>query len=918
MTDTMETPILTTKLYRPPPRAGLVPRARLCRELDAGLQRGHKLTLVAGPAGCGKTTLVSEWIHMRDLAVAWVSLDGNEDDPVRFWTYVVSALQRADPALGRTVAPVLRAPQHPAIDNLTIALINDLAERLRGVTTPLILVLDDYHTITTPEIHAALDLFIDHLPPSLHVILTSRSEPPLSLSRFRGRGQLTEITPADLRFTLEETQRLLNAELALDLADEEISALSERTEGWAVGLQLAALSLQRQATGDRRASIRAFTGNDRLIADYLVDEVLERQPAHIRGFLLETSILDRISSDLCDVLTERQDSRQIIARLDADNLFVIPLDSRRTWYRYHHLFAGLLRHRLAAQTTPERVAMLHRRASDWHAEAGFAEAAISHALRAGDRDRAVVLITEHIQPALLRGELRLAHHWLSALGEDMLKNHPILCIAQAWSTMSQSIELCRQWLVQAESLAEETRAGEDQSVVAHAAALRVAIARTTEAPPKQILALCRKALAATPAADSELRALVTFWMGQTALTLGDAKAAERAFTQVNRIERQSGNRTTTLAMNGIRAWRRLSEGRLTAAAAICRETLQAFVEPAEEAGKPYPMACYPYIVLGQVHLAWNELETATRYLTRGTELGALTTTERPVRDEGAAALARIHGIHGDFERGFALLAETETTSRLWLPEGGEIPMHRARLWLLKARIENDSRALAQAGAWAEMLSVDHPHDYAQDRLTRIEIRIEQQRRQSEPELEPVLQALDAELDRAKAVDHLRWRIEALTLKALALQVQRREAPAVAALVEALALAGPEHFVRHWLDRGSPMAQLLARVRDHARVGAYVRELPAEMPGDTDRSAQREAPPAAAPTGDPDGPIEPLTPREREILKIIAGGATNAEIAQDLHISMNTVKTHITHIFGKLGATHRTEAVARGRELALLD
>jgi LuxR family maltose regulon positive regulatory protein len=944
----MTTALLTTKLYIPPVRpdpstglrASLVPRPRLVERLNQGLLRQsggfvRKLTLISAPAGFGKTTLVGAWIHQHDgLRAAWVSLDEGDNDPQRFWAYVVAALQTVDPALGQAQSSALQSPQPPPLEAIATALINDLAEKSNGELSPLILVLDDYHTITTSKIHRSLDFFLNHLPQGFHLVITTREDPPLSLPRLRGRGQLMEIRAADLRFTPEEATQLFNAVMDLDLPMEDVTILSDRTEGWAVGLQMAALSLQRETQSDRHKFVRAFAGDNRLVADYLADEVLARQPPYLRTFLLQTSILERLCGPLCDALTGGDKSQSILRDLEQANLFIVPLDHRRHWYRYHLLFADLLRARLKEECTPEAIAALHHRASAWYAREGFWADAIAHALQAADDERAAGLITQSALPALLRGEFVLVERWLDALPEDTVRARPILCIARAWCILPTSTNQTKQWIQEAEaSLADSLESHIRTLVIAHAAALRVSIARANEAPPSRIVALCQEALNKIPESDTELHALVAFWMGHASLDLGDDAAADQAFELVTRVQRDSENHTITLVMAGLRAWTHLNRGHLHTAAALCREALQTIIEPAERAGQRLPMACYIYIVLGQVCWQWNDREQAASYLEHGIELGELTLIERPILIEGYCALARLRSVEGDFEAALALMDKAEQTMRLTQGEAGFIPAHRVGIWLRQARAgqargEDDTHSLDRAIAWADehfLQQSEADSAASQWPLTLsgpptlssfVQVRIAQYHTYGTPDLEPLLAMLDEQIQRAEGSERIAWQIEVLILKALVLQAQGQSTRAVEPLERALTIAKPERFVRMFLDHGAPIRVLLKQVaRENPAVREYACDLLITLEAEEGGEQPTQKPLTSA---EATVLVEPLTPRELEVLAVIATGASNPEIARKLHITVNTVKRHITNIFGKLGVSRRTQAVARGRELELID
>ncbi len=423
--------LLTTKLYVPPLRPGLVPRPRLIELLDEGVTR--KLTLISAPAGFGKTTLISEWIQQCGRPVAWLSLDGGDNDPVHFLAYIIAALQTIVANVGENIPSALQSPQPPPIESLLTGLINEIADASDSASYPFALILDDYHVLEAQPIHAALIFLLDHLPAQMHLIITTREDPPLPLARWRARGQMTEIRAGDLRFREAEAAAFLNQAMGLELASDDIAALEARTEGWIAGLHLAALSLQGHA--DRADFIRSFAGDDRHVMDYLVGEVLSLQPESVQRFLLHTSIMERMCGPLCDAVMDGDEtsggSQDILERLEQANLFIVPLDNRRQWYRYHHLFADLLRTRLRREV-PERIPDLHRRASDWYEQNELITEALGHALAAEDFEQAAGLVAGNALPMLMRGEVATVQDWLDALPKEIVRSHPRLCIDKAW------------------------------------------------------------------------------------------------------------------------------------------------------------------------------------------------------------------------------------------------------------------------------------------------------------------------------------------------------------------------------------------------------------------------------------------------------------------------------------------------------
>jgi LuxR family maltose regulon positive regulatory protein len=423
----MAVPILRTKLYIPHIRRGLVARPGLVAKLKEGRRPGNRLTLLSAPAGFGKTTLLSEWTASTDRLAAWVSLDEGDNDPTRFWAYVIAALQTIEADVGQSALAMLRSPQPPVIEPVLIHLINDIAT----IPERLVLILDDYHVIQAQAIHEALAFLLDHLPPQLHLVIASRADPPLPIALFRGRGQVIELRQAQLRFTFDEAAAFLSQVTGLSLAADDIAALTARTEGWIAGLQMAAVSMRGQDAERIPGFVAALTGSHQYIADYLSDEVLSQQDENVRVFLLQTSILDHMTGPLCDAVTDQSGGQQTLEGLEATNLFVVSLDDERSWFRYHHLFASLLRQRLQ-QIQPGAVPELHRRASVWYERNGLLVEAIKHALQADDLKRVEWLVAHRVLTMIYYGELATLMEWLEALPHSAVRSRPWLGVAYAW------------------------------------------------------------------------------------------------------------------------------------------------------------------------------------------------------------------------------------------------------------------------------------------------------------------------------------------------------------------------------------------------------------------------------------------------------------------------------------------------------
>lgn len=957
----MTTPLLTTKLYIPPVRPELVSRPRLIRQLNMGLRQSggftRKLTLISAGAGFGKTTLLSDWVRRIEQPVAWLSLDQGDNDPRRFWRYVIAALQTVEGAIGEIAQAALQssgfadADTLPPLDTLVTALINDVAE----LPEPLVLVLDDYHVIKTEPIHNSLNFLLEHLPSQMHLVLTTRADPPLCLSRRRGRLELTEIRAADLHFTTKEAAELLNTCMDLDLSAQDVAELKNRTEGWIVGLQMAALSLQGRA--DKHDFVTAFAGDDRYIVDYLVEEVLRRQPSHIETFLLQTSILARLCGSLCDAVTEGENGQALLDHLEQSNVFITPLDNRRHWYRYHHLFADLLRKRLRQSVGAQCLALLHLRASRWYEHEGFFAEAVSHALAAPDLEHAAALIEQHAPDIASHGEIVLARSWLESLPENVIRSSPFLCLLR--SSYEESIELVEQWLQNAER-AWTTRSSrmDEQGVSDRVAQVRfsgwVASARAFLSlqrgdPLQEVIEFSRQALEHIPEDDLlyNLRARSNLFMtlGCAYWDIEDEKAANQAFAEARRIGEAIEHYSTSIRAARNQARIAYDRGQLHRATAICQAVLQSVIEPSEQVGRPLPVAGRLYMLLGSILLEQNDLEGASHALTKGREMIELT-QETLARKNGYLALARLKQAQGDVAGAFDLIervkqlrteADPEVAAlrgQLWLSQAeydlrhlasvtrlaadanSEAAALRMRFWLSQA--ERDSHYLAVAARFAEkrQIKLDRKEQSKAEQFALVRLLIAQHRARTpargQPGLQTLFQFLNRQFEIAEEEERTGRMIEALILQSLALQVQDDDNRALSALQRALTLAEPEGFVRIFVDEGTHMAALLYQAAERGISPEYAGRLLAAFPDAAPRPGDRLH------TSEIQSQmVEPLSERESEVLQLIAAGLTNRQIAQKLFLSPNTIRVHASNIYGKLGVHNRTQAVARARRLGIL-
>ncbi len=917
--------ILKTKLHIPPSRSDAASRARLTAQLNAGWRTGFRLLLVSAPAGYGKTTLLSAWA--REQPAAWLSLDEGDNDPARFTAHLIAALQTREPSVGQDVLDALRALQPPPLESLYVALVN----QLDAVASPLALVLDDYHLITSLPIHQAMTFLLDHLPGQMRVVIATRSDPLLPLARLRGRGHLLELRQDDLRLTPDEAAQFFQETMGLTLSTDDVATLTARTEGWAAGLQMAALSLRGRA--DASAFIQEFGGGHRYILEYLLEEVLTRQPEAIQTFLMKTSVLDRLSGPLCDaVLGEdapgQGNAQAILDEFERANLFIIPLDDGRRWYRYHRLFADLLRQRLRQVADAETIAALYLRASAWYEREGLIAEAVTCALAAPDYEYAAALVERHVLPFFYRSETVLVYTWLKALPEAVLRDRPLLCAvyASCLAIVTPSADTYQQaetWLNTAEkALATAPPANIDEAS-GFVLKFRAYLARFRGAPPAEVIALSRQALERLPEGNTWFHSALYYNLGATYWDLGDEAAAIQAWKMCRTVGEACGDLFNALAAVHALAIVAFLYGQLREAAAICRDALESIVVPAERHGRSLPISGVLHVTLGIIHLFRNELPEAEAALTRGLALLVLTASTY-TRLEGHFALARLKQAQGDEAGAMEVLRQAEhlyalrgsSDDRLPFYQGpSHVAAYRARLWVQQAHY--NPQRLDDAIRWARErnLKLDSErYNAAQFVLARL-IVAQHQRRDERPlfSLTELSDFLTRQLGAAQRYNAIGWQVEVFILQALIHHLRGDASQALVALQQALSLAEPEGYARTFLDEGPPMADLLRlgtqrQVWRSPRLEAYANRLLRAFPDFGNKPS--------VPSPSPDL-IEPLSERELEVLRLIEDGFSNRQIAEALIVTVGTVKSHLHNIYGKLGVERRTEAIARARDLHLL-
>ena len=890
----MVSTLLATKLYRPRPTSSLVARPRLTQRLDDGLQAGHRLILVVAPAGYGKTTLVVDWLGQSGFASAWLQLDEADNDPVRFFTYVVASLQTLHPQMGQSLLDALHRGPPESAEALAHPLINDLS----AVDGPVLLALDDYHLIRAGLVQDAMAVLVEHAPPDVHWILLTRVDPPFPLPRLRVRGQMTEIRSTDLRFTPEEMTAFLNSVHGLNLAAEQIDALESRTEGWAAGVQLAALSLEGCSPEQAAQFIQAFGGSHRYVIDYLGDEVLRRQPDEVQSFLLQTSILDRLCGPLCDaVLGEPRDSAQMLVELERSNLFLIPLDDERKWYRYHHLFSDLLFQRLK-QMQPDSLAELYLRAALWLEQNGQLESAVGYALKAQDYALATRLMIEVKTRLWNRGEIRPLLHWLGTMPEEVIRVDPELSVSYAASlTLAGYFDIAEDWLRATE---DGLRTVAEPELHETTRAVRLFSYRSVSARYRGdfagAIALAQQAWAGIQGQDPRSRGVVLLFLGQAHFYAGNIGAAEQVLSEAIQANLASGHHMAYVNSCYLLGLLRVLQGRLTAARAINEQTARWVQERDTPVYAGAEHAC-----LGDLFREWNQLEAAGLEIQEGLEL-AEAGDHIMFLTEVYLTRIRLALSQRDWDSAWSYLSKAEKAVRR-CPTSVEL--QTLRTW--QARLHLAQGNLREAGAWASTRSalsagpLDLQQEFELLTLARVWL--------AEGKTEQATSLLERIRSGADSAGRYGRALEAQMLQALADQAAGKEAQALQKLARVLAQAEPEGYVRLFLEEREPMARLLQR----AVAGGITPAYSSKLLGATELEHKGAGAKAAAQTP----LVEPLSERELEVLHLVAAGLSNREIADRLIVSVRTVKKHVQNIHEKLGVHSRTAAVARARELNLL-
>ena len=922
----VSSPVLATKLFVPAPRPQLVARPRLAEQLDTTLAAGHRLTLVSAPAGFGKTTVLSDWLttleqRQTHTRFGWVSLDDGDNDLTRLLTHVVAALQRVGLDADHALLESLHAASTTSV--LT-AIVNDAARASEDAPgEQWILVLDDYHVIGAPDVHEAVTFLLDHLPGQLHLVIATRSDPPLPLARLRSRGQLTEVRAADLRFTTDEAREFLNRVMGLALTAADVDALDDRTEGWIAGLQLAALSLRGVAERAEVAGfIEAFTGSHRFVIDYLADEVLARQPAQVRDFLLRTAVLDLLTGPLCDAVTGRDDGARTLEDLERGNLFLVPLDTQRSWYRYHHLFGDVLRARLLAEHSDE-VPGLHKRASAWYASHGLVPDAVRHALAAEDFNRAAFLMEEGL------GELRRTRQdavqlgWIRALPDSVVRRSPVLSIVSAWSMlMAGDLDAVEPRLDDAE--AALAAGAQDLDLAAtwaetedlRTAPATVSVFRASLAQARGDVAgtarHARRALDLAGPEDHVVRGGGGGFLGLAAWAAGDVQKALVTFSQAARSLHAAGNLVDELDSTVVLADMWVASGRPGRARQLYEQALQT----ATAGGEPFPRATADlHVGLAELDRELDDFASAEGHLETARVLGERgSITEN--RHRWFVAMAQVRAGRGDYDAATQLLDQADALYRSgFYVDIRPIAAMKARLQIARGDLSSPAGWVADRG-----LTVDDDPDYLREyeHLTLARLLL------AENADAPVLGLLDRLHAAATDMERGGSVLEVRVLQALAHHAHGDLPAALAALGPALVEPPePESYVRLYLDEGAPMLTLLNHAARAADTGdEYGEAVQRRAHRLLERATQpRVAMPHASGRGDDAEPaqslVDPLSQRELEVLRLLDSELTGPEIARELYVTLNTLRTHTKRIFTKLDAKTRAAAVRRAHERGLL-
>lgn len=888
--------IIKTKLLIPFVHPNLVPRLRLSDQIESGVQGGHKLTLVAAPAGFGKTTAVSTWVHQNDRKVAWLSLDEGDNEATVFWAHLVASIRTVFPDSVETIFSALTASPPPPVNSLLPPLVNELM----GLDEPLSLVLDDYHVIENQEIHNSISFLLEHQPQQVHLVIATRADPPLAIARLRAQRCLTELRAEDLRFTDEEAGALLNEIMGLGLTTEDIKLLEARTEGWGVGLLLAAQSIQGRS--DKHAFVSAFSGSQHYILEYLIEEVLNRQSEEARKFLLQTSILDRLCGSLCDVVIGENNSEENIQRLSKDNLFIIPLDQDHVWYRYHHLFADLLVDILHKEFVKEEILELHQRASRWYQQVGEYEKAVKYALNGQDYKRAADLIEQIVDQVIAHGQVKTLLGWIGAIPEEVINSRPHLLMHQGWVVfLSGRVTLSSQILQQAKRALTNIPEGDERNLLhGRLSAMLATITALTRDIPRA-KAEAQEALANLPGNEFIFRARAMRALGVSYMFQGEMEQALETLTQAKNLALEGENKFLASEILSQIGTVRKHQGKLSLASETYQQILHLYERP-----EVAPPACLGYVGLADIALERNNLQDVEEYLHKGIDLclkGNIGYALQPAYLIGGL----LKCAQGDHAGALETIQKGEGLSRAG---GGSLESILGLAWF-QARLYLGCDELEKARDWVtgKLLPSDRSFDDLPILLDEIHQSLLARVYLKSIEFDKVLEIYERVCPQAKMGGRLARVVELSLFKAVASWKLGKSENALLAFEECVALAEAEGFVRLFLETSETVVDLLQMMQ--GKHEEYVSELLAAFNGQ-----QVEAGDDAVRRPGGEGLIEPLTEREMEVLRLMCEGYSNQDIADEMIVSVNTVKKHTSNIYGKLGVRNRAQAVLRAKEIEL--
>lgn len=879
----MINPILTTKLFIPASRPNIVFRPLLIQKITEGLAQGGKLTLVSAPAGYGKTTLITEWLKTLDRKYAWLSMDAGDNDPQRFFTYLAAALQTIDSGFGRELCNLLRSPKLPDIETIAALLINQIIDEGK----PVVLVLDDYHLITNEYTNRALEFIIGNSPDIFHIVIVTRHDPALPLGRWRGRNQLTEIRIDDLRFTDNEVEAFFAQTMGISLKNSHIYSLKNRTEGWIAGLQLAALSLRGREEQGINEFIEKFSGSHRYVIDYLFEEVLYLQNAPIKEFLCNTAVLGRMCASLCDELTGRNDSKNILISLEMANLFIIPLDEKREWYRYHHLFADFLR----TELEEDREKRLHQKASQWFERSGYKAEAIEHSLAAGDALNAVRQIKGQTNISIMNGELFTLIGWLDSLPEDLVQNDSELCSYKAFACfLAARIDKALYYINAFRQLKQVDRLSDGR-----VKALEAWFANIRE--DKKTIELATEAidLMADEAPGMKVFALVA--LAQAQRNTGNLDESSQAFIKALKISTHESYSMTVCTVSMDLVYNYYFKGDLQKAIQLCLDNLGG----KSTGNKPLHEAGILNIPLSLFYYETNMLKLAEETVHKAIDACRKMAVSKIFGGEAERTLARILYLQGFTEEALAILQEGLKEAKASGLPGAVLRFEAAQadLMIKIGKVHWVEEWINRSG-----LSLDGEITSLKEQPYLVYVRYLLSQK-FWTKAHALLEKLE-EFSRDKRKGRL---ISILVLKAILNNAIGDTDEAKKNLGEAVSIAAEQNYRRSFLEEGEQVLHMLPLVQDISPgfVAGLIEDFYTELKSDA------EAPKSQAVSG----LIEPLSEREIEVLRLVAKGLSNADITRRLYISLGTVKWHINHIFAKLGVKNRTQAINKAKELEII-